>query len=57
VLDAPLGHKDDAWSLDHVDTLSLCVADSPCPDEILMVMASADSGGFNARFGWPPARP
>ena len=55
MIDIPLGHKDDAWSFDHFDTLSLCVADSPRPDEILVVMAVADGGRINPRCGTAPA--
>jgi len=51
VLDVPLGHKDDAWSFDHFDAVSLVVPDSPRPDEIMMVVALADSGRINPRVG------
>jgi hypothetical protein len=50
-LDVPLGHKDDAWSFDHFDAMSICVPDSPRPDEIMMVIALADGGRVNARVG------
>ncbi len=50
-LDIPLGHKDDAWSFDHFDAMSISVPDSPRPDEIMMVIALADSGRVNARAG------
>lgn len=51
VLDVPLGHKDDAWSFDHFDALSIVVPDSPRPDEIMMVIALADGGRINPRVG------
>ena len=51
VLDVPLGHKDDAWSFDHFDAMSLSVPDSPRPDEIMMVIALADGGRINPRVG------
>lgn len=51
VLDVPLGHKDDAWSFDHFDAMTLSVSDSPRPDEIMMVVAFADGGRVNARVG------
>ena len=54
VIDVPLGHKDDAWSFDHFDTLSLCIADSPRPGEIMVVMAVADGGRVNPRCGSGP---
>lgn len=50
-LDVPLGHKDDAWSFDHFDAMTICVADSPRPVEIMMVVAFADGGRVNARVG------
>ncbi len=53
-IDVPLGHKDEPWSFDHFDTLSLCVADSPRPNEIMVVMAVADAGRPNARCGKAP---
>ncbi|MES0828141.1 amino acid synthesis family protein [Ruegeria sp. SCP11] len=51
VLDVPLGHKDDAWSFDHFDTISVSVPDSPRPDEIMMVIALADGSRINPRVG------
>jgi len=50
-LDVPLGHKDDAWSFDHFDAISVAVADGPRPDEIMMVVALADGGRVNPRIG------
>ncbi|MEM9523429.1 MAG: amino acid synthesis family protein [Pseudomonadota bacterium] len=51
ILDVPLGHKDDAWSFDHFDALTIGVSDSPRPEEIMMVVAFADGGRINARVG------
>ena len=31
-IDLPLGHKDEAWSFDHFDTMTVMVADAPRPD-------------------------
>jgi len=45
----PLGHKDDLWSFDHIDTMTLCIADAPRPDEIVMAVAFADAARINAR--------
>ena len=53
-IDVPLGHKDDMWSFDHFDTMTLCIADSPRPREILVVMAVADGGRVNPRCGQGP---
>lgn len=48
-LEVPLGHKDDLWSFDHIDTMTLCIADAPRPDEIVMAVAFADGARINAR--------
>ena len=50
-VDVPLGHKDDAWSFDHFDAITVSISDSPRPDEIMMVVAFADGGRVNARVG------
>jgi len=55
-LDVPLGHKDDAWSFAHFDTLTVSVADAPRPDEIVVIMAIADGGRLNNRCGTAPIR-
>jgi len=31
-IDVPLAHKDDIWSFDHFDTMTVMVADAPRPD-------------------------
>jgi hypothetical protein len=53
-LDVPLGHKDDPWSFDHFDTVTISVPDAPQPDEIIVVMAVADGGRPHARCGKVP---
>lgn len=53
-IDVPLGHKDEAWSFDHFDTLTLSVADAPRPDEIVVCMAVADGGRPLPRVGREP---
>ncbi|MCB9871596.1 MAG: amino acid synthesis family protein [Ectothiorhodospiraceae bacterium] len=53
-IDVPLGHKDEPWSFDHFDTLTVSVADSPRPDEIMVVMAVADGGRVHPRCGSGP---
>lgn len=50
-LDLPLGHKDDGWSFDHFDTVTVRVADAPRPDEIVVVIGIADGGRVNPRVG------
>ena len=43
-IDIPLGHKDDVWSFDQIDTLSAMVPNAPRPDEIVVMVALADGG-------------
>jgi hypothetical protein len=50
-LDLPLGHKDNAWSFDHFETVTVRVADAPRPDEIVVVIGIADGGRVNPRVG------
>ena len=50
-IDVPLGHKDNAWSFDHFDTLTIAVPDAPRPDEIVVVVAVADGGRPHPRVG------
>ncbi|NNJ77232.1 MAG: amino acid synthesis family protein [Anderseniella sp.] len=53
-LDMPLGHKDEAWSFDHFDTMTMCVADAPRLDEIVVMLAFADGGRPVPRCGSGP---
>ena len=53
-IDVPLGHKDEAWSFDHFDTITVCVPDAPLADEIVFIMAVADGGRVNPRVGSGP---
>ncbi|MEQ9641758.1 MAG: amino acid synthesis family protein [Alphaproteobacteria bacterium] len=53
-IDLPLGHKDEAWSFDHFDTMTVMVADAPRPDEIVLCMAVADGGRPHPRCGDKP---
>ncbi|MCI0755483.1 amino acid synthesis family protein [Teichococcus vastitatis] len=55
-LDLPLGHKDDPWSFAHFDTMTICVADAPRPDEIVVALAVADGGRLRNRCGGGPVR-
>jgi len=55
-IDVPLGHKDDPWSFEHFDTITVAVADAPRPDEIAVVLAIADGGRLNNRCGTAPIR-
>ena len=53
-IDLPLGHKDEAWSFDHFDTMTLAVPDAPRPDEIVLCMAVADGPRPHPRVGSGP---
>ncbi|MBN9463179.1 MAG: amino acid synthesis family protein [Burkholderiales bacterium] len=44
VVDVPLGHKDDAWSFDEIDTMSVMVPDGPRRDEIVVAVVVSDGG-------------
>jgi hypothetical protein len=55
-IDVPLGHKDDAWSFAHFDTVTVFVADAPRPDEIAIIMPVADGGRLDNRCGSAPIR-
>lgn len=59
-IDVPLGHKDDVWSFDQIDTITVCVPGAPRPDEIVVVVALADGGRPRPRVskdGAVPPRP
>ena len=43
-IDVNLGHKDDAWAFDQIDTVSVMVPGAPRPDEIIVIVALADGG-------------
>ena len=50
-LDLPLSHKDNPWSFDHFDTITVGISDAPRPDEIVVILAIADGGRVNPRVG------
>ena len=43
-IDIPIGNKDDAWSLDHCDTMTVSIPDSPHPDEMVIIIVFSDGG-------------
>lgn len=55
-LDVPLGHKDDEFSFDHFDTMTVFVPDGPRPDEIMVALVLADGGRPLPRCGSAPVR-
>ena len=56
-VDLPLGHKDDAWSFDHIDTMTVMVGDAPRADEIVVCIAVADGPRARPRVGRGPGKP
>lgn len=54
-LDLPLGHKDNPWAFDYIDTITIMLGDAPRADEIVVCMAVADGGRPHARVGSGPA--
>jgi len=50
-IDVPLAHKDEIWSFDELDSMTVMVGDAPRPDEILAIMVYADGGRPMPRVG------
>jgi hypothetical protein len=53
-IDVPIGHKDDVWSFDHFDTITVAVDDAPRADEIVIALVLADGGRPLPRCGSKP---
>lgn len=53
-IDLPLGHKDEAWSFDYIDTMTLCVPDAPRANEIVLCIAVSDGPRAHPRVGKGP---
>jgi Amino acid synthesis len=53
-IDMPLSHKDDSWSFDHFDTITVSMPDAPKPDEIVVALVIADGGRAHPRCGTAP---
>ena len=43
-IDVPLGHKDDVWSFNEIDTMTVTIAGAPRPEEIVVIAVLADGG-------------
>ena len=43
-IDIPFGHKDDAWSFNEIDTLTVTIGGAPRPNEIVVIVALSDGG-------------
>jgi hypothetical protein len=60
-IDVPLGHKDDVWSFDHIDTMTLMVPGSPRPNELVVIVVLSDGGRPRPRVdktgAVPPRKP
>ena len=54
-IDVPLGHKDDEWSFDHIDTISVRIDGAPRPDEVLVIVAPSDNGRPRPRVSSLPS--
>ena len=48
-IDLPLGHMDEAWSLDHIDTMTLWVPDAPRSDEVVLCIGLSDGTRVHPR--------
>ena len=55
-IDLPLGHKDEAWSFDHIDTMTLCLPDAPRADEIMLCIGLSDGTRAHPRVGQGPSQ-
>ncbi len=55
-LDVPLGHKDDEFSFDHFDTMTVFVPDGPRPDRSWWPWCLQDGGRPLPRCGSAPIR-
>lgn len=56
VLDLPLGHKDEPWAFDYIDTVTVSVADAPRPGEIVLFVGLSDGPRPAARVGSGPRK-
>ena len=53
-IDMPLANKDNIWSFNDFQTLTISVHDAPRPDEIVVAMAISDGGRPSPRIGKGP---
>lgn len=51
VIDLPLGHRDDGWLFDFIDTMSIYLPDGPRPNEMAAIVAFSDGGRPIPRVG------
>jgi len=50
-IDCPLHHKEDVWTFSHFDAMEISLSDAPRADEIVVIIALADSGRPLHRVG------
>jgi len=55
-IDLPLGHKDEPWSFDHIDTMTLWLPDAPRADEIVLCIGVSTGTRANPRVGKGPSK-
>ena len=53
-IDLPLGHKDEAWAFNYIDTMTLGIADAPRANEIVLCVGVAAGARPRARVGEGP---
>jgi hypothetical protein len=51
LIDIPMNHKDELYVRSHYDGMSLVLPDAPMPDEIAVIICTANRGRLNARVG------
>lgn len=54
-IDLPLGHKDEPWSFDYIDTMTLWVPDAPRANEIVLCIGVSDGTRAHPRVGKGPS--
>ncbi|MDQ2088711.1 amino acid synthesis family protein [Marimonas arenosa] len=54
-IDLPLGHKDEPWSFDYIDTMTIWVPDAPRADEIVLCTGMSDGTRAYPRVGSGPS--
>jgi hypothetical protein len=53
-IDLPIGHKDEPWSFNHIDTMTLSVPDAPRANEIVLCIGLSDGTRAHPRVGNGP---
>jgi hypothetical protein len=56
-IDVPLGHKDDVWLFDNIDTMTVMVPGAPRAADIVVIVVLADGGRPRPRVDKDGARP